>query len=91
MTIGIVFGGLFGLAVASFADGAGPDCMYQRTVGVLGHAAGAGVAGATASLIAGCVRSVRRHRERAVRRVGPPAVARGGADNELNGAVSTVD
>ena len=65
MTIGIVLGGLFGLAVISFADCAGPDCMYQRVVGVLGHAAGAGVAGATASLLAhGLVRSLRQHRER---------------------------
>lgn len=65
MTIGIVLGGLFGLAVVSFADCAGPDCMYQRVVGVLGHAAGAGVAGATAGLLAyGFVRSLRQNRER---------------------------
>jgi hypothetical protein len=45
LTIGVVLGGLFGLAVVSFADCAGPDCLYQRMVGVSAHAVGVGVAG----------------------------------------------
>ena len=32
LTIGVALGGLFGLAVVSFADCAGPDCTYQRMV-----------------------------------------------------------
>jgi len=51
LTIGVALGGLFGLAVVSFADCAGPDCTHQRLVGVLAHAAGVGVAGATAGLL----------------------------------------
>ena len=59
LAIGLVLGGLFGLAVVSFADCAGPDCTYQRVVGVLAHAAGVGVAGALAGLLAHAV--VRSH------------------------------
>jgi hypothetical protein len=51
LTIGVALGGLFGLAVVSFADCAGPDCTYQRVVGVFAHAVGVGVAGATAGLL----------------------------------------
>jgi hypothetical protein len=65
LTIGIALGGLFGLAVVSFADCAGPDCMHQRMLGVVAHAAGAGVAGATASLLVHAfVRLVRQNRSR---------------------------
>lgn len=49
--IGVTLGGLFGLAVVSFADCAGTDCTYQRVVGVTAHAAGVGVVAATASLL----------------------------------------
>jgi hypothetical protein len=56
---------LFGLAVVSFADCTGPDCTYRRIVGVVGHAAGGGVAGGTASLLGHTfVRFVRQYRDR---------------------------
>jgi hypothetical protein len=61
LTIGVALGGLFGLAVVSFADCAGPDCTYQRVVGVFAHAVGVGVASATASLL---VRLLQQFRER---------------------------
>ena len=65
LTTGTALGGLFGLAVVSFADCAGPDCTYQRIVGVVGHAAGGGVAGGTASLLGHTfVRFVRQYRDR---------------------------
>jgi hypothetical protein len=65
LAIGLALGGLFGLAVVSFADCAGPDCTYQRVVGVLAHAAGVGVAGAIAGLLVeGLVRSVQRFWDR---------------------------
>ena len=65
LTIGMALGGLFGLAVVSFADCAGPDCTYQRVVGVVGHAAGAGVATATAGLLVqALVRLLHRLRDR---------------------------
>jgi hypothetical protein len=65
LTIGIALGGLFGLAVVSFADCAGPDCTYQRVVGVVAHAAGAGVVGATAGLLVlTLVRLLQRFRDR---------------------------
>jgi hypothetical protein len=50
LTIGVVLGGLFGLAVVSFADCSGPGCTYQRVVGVVAHAAGVGVIGAAGGL-----------------------------------------
>jgi hypothetical protein len=46
LTIGVVLGGLFGLAVISFADRAGSGCTDQRVVGFFAHAVGGGVAGA---------------------------------------------
>lgn len=65
LTIGAVLGGLFGLAVVSFADCAGPHCTYQRVVGVITHAAGVGVLGATAGLLVhSLVRLVQRFRKR---------------------------
>ena len=51
LTIGVVLGGLFGLAVVSFADCIGPGCMYQRVFGVVAHAAGVGVIGAAGGLL----------------------------------------
>jgi hypothetical protein len=64
LTIGSALGGLFGLAVVSFADCAGPDCTYQRIVGVVAHTAGGGVAGATSGLLVGAfVRFFRQHRD----------------------------
>ena len=65
LAIGAALGGLFGLAVVSFADCAGPDCTYQRVVGVFGHAAGVGAAGALAGLLGQTlVRVLQRFRER---------------------------
>ena len=65
LTIGIALGGLFGLAVVSFADCTGPDCTRQRVFGVVVHAAGAGVLGAAASLcVHTFVRLVRQYRAR---------------------------
>ena len=45
--MGGVLGASFGVAVVSFADCAGPNCAYERIVGVLGHAA-SGAAGGVA-------------------------------------------
>ena len=65
LTIGVAFGGVFGLAVVSFADCPRPDCSYQRIFGVVAHAAGAGVAGVAASLLVHAfVRLVRQNRDR---------------------------
>jgi hypothetical protein len=62
LTVGSVLGGLFGLAVVSFADCSGPDCTYQRVVGVVAHAAGAGVAGGAAGLLVHAVVRLLRRR-----------------------------
>lgn len=65
LTIGLLLGGLFGVAVVSFADCAGSDCTYQRVVGVLAHAAGVGVAGAIAGLfVQALVQLLHRFRDR---------------------------
>ena len=65
LTIGVVLGGLFGLAVVSFADCAGSGCTYQRLVGFFAHAVGVGVAGATAGLLAHIlVRLLQQFRDR---------------------------
>ena len=48
---GGVLGGLFGLAVVSLADCAGPGCTGERVLGVAGHA----LAGALLGVAAGGV------------------------------------
>jgi hypothetical protein len=50
--VGGALGASFGLAVVSFADCAGPNCAYERIIGVLGHTAGgAGAGGALGFLL----------------------------------------
>jgi hypothetical protein len=60
LTIGAVLGGLFGLAVVSFADCVGRDCTYQGVVGVIAHAASAGAIGAGAGLLVDALVRLRR-------------------------------
>jgi hypothetical protein len=49
--MGGALGTLFGLAVVSFADCAGPNCGYDRIIGVLGHAAGGAGGGVALGLL----------------------------------------
>jgi hypothetical protein len=68
LTIGLALGGLFGLAVVSFADCSGPGCTYQRVIGVIAHAAGVGALGAIAGLLVqAVVRLLHRFRHRSRR------------------------
>lgn len=49
--VGGTLGALFGLAVVSFADCAGPNCAYEQLIGVLGHAVGGAGAGSVIALL----------------------------------------
>jgi hypothetical protein len=51
MSVGATLGGLFALAVVSFADCVEADCSVQRVVGVLGHAIAGGGLGTVAGLL----------------------------------------
>lgn len=54
---GAAVGALFALAVISLADCAGPNCAYERVIGVGGHAAGGAILGALLGLaVAGAAR-----------------------------------